>query len=388
MDRQAGSLAALLLHGDRDFDDDTALVAPIAQSLNYRIRGAEHLKDIAMPLGSRYYSRQGNPNGARLARLLAAAEGMEAGMVFASGMAAISTAMMALLQSGDHVVAQRCHYIGVNEMVDEVLPSFGIESTRVDQTSVEAFERALRPNTRLITLETPVNPLMHVTDLQAVCALARDRGILTFCDNTFATPVNQRPAEHGVDIVMHSISKYVGGHHDLLGGAVLSSQAIMERIWDRSVVLGTSGAPFNAWLALRGLRTLALRMQRHNANGRAIAEMLQGHPAVRRVFYPGLETHPQHHLARRQMSGFGGLLTFDLAGGHEAAQRFIGRLRLADHAGSLGGVTSVVMQPAALFGDRLPESVVKEQGLTPGMVRFAAGIEDAAELVEDIAQAL
>ncbi len=388
MKNRTETLATQLLYGDRDFDGDTGVSPPIEQSLNYRITEEVGFEDMSVPLGHRLYARRGNPNNARLISLLAQAEGAESGMIFASGMAAISTSMLALLRAGDHVVTQRSHYIGTSEMANKVLPSYGIETTCVDQTSVAAFEQAIRPNTKLIVMETPVNPLMHITDLAAVCDLAKQHGIATFCDNTFASPVNQRPAEFGVDLVMHSISKYIGGHHDLLGGALVGSRELVERVWDLSLTLGSVGAPFNSWLALRGLRTLDLRMRRHNANGQAIAEMLQDHPAVQTVYYPGLTSHPQHDLACRQMSGFGGLLTFDLAGGYEAGQRFIQKLRLADNASSLGGVTSVVIQPAALFGGRLPESALKDQGLTPGMIRFASGIEDTDDLLADIAQAL
>ncbi len=388
MKNRTETLATQLLYGDRDFDGDTGVSPPIEQSLNYRITEEVGFEDMSVPLGHRLYARRGNPNNARLISLLAHAERAESGMIFASGMAAISTSMLALLRAGDHVVTQRSHYIGTSEMANKVLPSFGIETTCVDQTSVTAFEQAIRPNTKLIVMETPVNPLMHITDLAAVCDLAKQHGIATFCDNTFASPINQRPAEFGVDLVMHSISKYIGGHHDLLGGALVGSRELVERVWDLSLTLGSVGAPFNSWLALRGLRTLDLRMRRHNANGQAIAEMLQDHPAVQTVYYPGLTSHPQHDLACRQMSGFGGLLTFDLAGGYEAGQRFIQKLQLADNASSLGGVTSVVIQPAALFGGRLPESALKDQGLTTGMIRFASGIEDTDDLLADIAQAL
>jgi len=382
------SLAMNFLAGDRSHDGDTAMVPALAQTLNYRILDEAHYEQISTPLNPNFYARRGNPNNHRLAQLLAKAEGVDTGLVFASGMAAISTTMMALLRAGDHVVAQSAHYIGTSEMAKTILPSYGVEVTIVDQTSVEAFAQAIRPNTKLIMLETPVNPLLTLTDLAAVTALARDKNILTFCDNTFATPFNQRPAEHGVDIVMHSISKYIGGHHDLLGGAILSSRAIMERVWDRSMVFGTAGAPFNSWLALRGLRTLELRIARHNANALALAAMLEKHDAVARVFYPGLPTHPQHDLARKQMSGFGGLLTFELKDGLDAGKRLIKRLKFVENASSLGGVTSVVMQPAALFGNRLSEEDLKAQGIASGMIRFATGIEPTEELLEDVRQAL
>lgn len=385
MKNSANSMALHFLHGDQG---DPAVSPALHQSLNYRIESAEHYEEIAVPLSPNLYARRGNPNNQRLAHLLAKAEGAEEGMIFASGMAAISATMMSHLTAGDHVVVQQSHYIGTCELSKNLLPSLGVTSTFVDQTSVDAFEKALRSNTKLIMLETPSNPLMTLTDLAAVTSLARARGIATCCDNTFSTPFNQRPIEHGVDIVVHSISKYIGGHHDLLGGAVVSSKEIMTRIWEHSIVTGAVGAPFNSWLALRGLRTLELRMARHNANAQALAEMLDRHPKVDQVYYPGLPSHPQHDLAKRQMSGFGGLLTFTLKGGMAAGQSFIKKLQIPEFASSLGGVTSVVIQPAALFGSSLSDDELEAQGLMPGMVRFATGIEPTEALVEDAEQAL
>lgn len=297
--------------------------------------------------------------------------------------------MLALVRAGDHVVGQQSHYIGITQLLDTLLPSYGIETTRVDQRSVEAFEAALRPNTKLIVLETPVNPLMRITDLAAVCKLARARGITTLCDSTFATPVNQRPISLGVDLVMHGVTKYVGGHHDLLAGALIGRQSLVERIWDMSLTLGAIGAPFNSWLALRGIRTLELRVNQHNANGQAVAEMLEKHPAVAKVFYPGLRSHPQHRLAKVQMTGFGGLLTFELRGGSTAAKAFIEKLRLSYRAQAASeGVSSTVVQPAALFGEQLSQEVVEQQGITPGLIRLACGIENTRDLLADVQQAL
>ena len=382
------SPTSLILNADKGLSEDLSVSAPLYQSVNYRALDAEHMRAIAEPLGNHYYARQGNPTSARLAKVIGDLEGGEAGMVFASGMGAIATTLMAFVKGGDHIVAQTNHYIGITEMIETVLPPYGVTATRVDQTSVAAFERAIQPNTRLIILESPSNPMMHITDLKAVCDLAKSRNILTFCDNTFATPLNQRPMDFGVDIVMHSATKYIGGHHDLLAGSVTASKELIERIWNLSVTTGAIAAPFNAWLALRGIRTLELRMQRHNDNGLAIAHHLEGHPAVRHVFYPGLKSHPQHDLASRQMSAFGGLLTFDLKGGYDAAQSFIKKLDLVTFASSLGGVSSTVVQPAALFGGRLSDDLLAQQGITPGLIRLAAGIENTRDLIADIAQAL
>ncbi|MBN9545270.1 MAG: aminotransferase class I/II-fold pyridoxal phosphate-dependent enzyme [Alphaproteobacteria bacterium] len=377
-----------LLNADNDLAEDLSVSPPLHQSVNYAVLSEEHLDEISGPLGSHYYTRRGNPTGARLAKVVADLEGAETGMVFASGMGAIATTLMAFLKSGDHVVGQKNHYIGITEMIDRILPDYGVEQSRVDQRSVDAFAAAIRPNTKLIVLESPSNPLMHVTDLKAVCDIARARGIVTLCDNTLATPINQRPIELGVDIVMHSVTKYIGGHHDLLAGCIVSSRPLVEKVWNLSMVTGAIAAPFNSWLALRGIRTLELRVRQQNRNALAIAERLEHHPAVLKVFYPGLPTHAQHRLAAEQMSGFGGLLTFDLKGGYGAGQSFIQKLRLARHASSLGGVSSTLVQPATLFGGRLPSKLVEEQGITPGLIRFAAGIENTEDLVADIEQAL
>ncbi len=382
------SVTTRLLHADDAMADPYAISPPLHQTVNYSARDADHLAEISMPMGDSYYNRRGNPTSSRLARVIADLEGAETGLVFASGMGAIATTIMALVKAGDHIVGQHNHYIGITEMLTEVMPGYGVEATRVDQRDPAAFAAAIRPNTRLILLESPVNPMMHITDLKAVCDIARSRGILTACDSTFATPINQRPIELGVDIVMHSVTKYIGGHHDLLAGCVVASRAVMERIWDLSMTTGAIGAPFNSWLALRGIRTMELRVRQQNASALAAARFLENHPAVARVHYPGLESHPQHALAARQMSGFGGLLTFDLKGGHQAGLDFIARMKLIKYAASLGGVTSTATQPAVLFGGRLPAEMVAEQGLTPGLIRLAVGIEATADLLADLEQAL
>ncbi len=388
MTPETTSITTRLLHADDGMADPYSISPPLHQTVNYSARDADHLAEIAMPMGDSYYNRRGNPTSSRLARVIADLEGAETGLVFASGMGAIATTIMALVKAGDHIVGQRSHYIGITEMLTEVMPGYGVEATRVDQRDPEAFAAAIRPNTRLIVLESPVNPMMHITDLKAVCDIARSSGILTACDSTFATPINQRPIALGVDIVMHSVTKYIGGHHDLLAGCVVSSRAVMERIWDLSMTTGAIGAPFNSWLALRGIRTMELRVRQQNATALAAARFLENHPAVARVHYPGLESHPQHALAARQMSGFGGLLTFDLKGGHQAGLDFIGRMKLIRHAASLGGVTATATQPAVLFGGRLPADMVAQQGLTPGLIRLAVGIEATADLLADLDQAL
>ncbi len=383
------SATTMLLNADRNLSDEISVSPPLHQSLQGIARDADHFRDLASaPLNDQFYSRYGNQTSSRLAKVIADMEGGEAGIMFSSGMGATSTTLLALTKGGDHIVAQKNHYMGTTEMVTNVLPKYGVEFTTVDQTSVATFEQAIRPNTKLILLETPVNPLLHLTDLGAISDLAKSKGIKTFCDNTFATPINQRPMEFGVDIVMHSATKYIGGHHDLLAGNITSSQEIIEKIWDMSLNTGAICAPFNSWLALRGIRTLELRVRQQNASAQAIAEFVDAHPAVGRVYFPGLKTHPQHELANKQMSGFGGLLTFDLKGGYDAGIAFIKNLEFVQNAASLGGVFTVAVQPAVMFGGRLSADVVEEQGISPGLIRFATGIENTEDLIADIDQAL
>jgi methionine-gamma-lyase len=328
----------------------------------------------------------GSPS--RIARIIADLEGAEAAIMGASGMGAISTTVLALVAKGDHVVAQSSHYIGTTNLLTQVLPKFGVTVTQVDQRDTDAFRYAIRAETKLILLETPVNPTMHLTDLAAVAEIARSQGVLTLCDNTVATPLSQRPIGLGIDLVIHSATKYIGGHHDLLAGVVCGSRDLLSRVWDMSMTLGAIPAPFNAWLALRGVRTLKLRVEQHSRNGLAIARLLEGHPKIAKVNYPGLESHPQHALATCQMSHFGGLLSYEIRGGYEAGRRFIQALQLPFNAGSLGGIDSLVVQPAAMWGGRLPDDVVREQGITPGLIRMAAGIEESDDLVADVTQAL
>ncbi|QDE27648.1 trans-sulfuration enzyme family protein [Paremcibacter congregatus] len=321
-----------LLYADEGFSDEWSSSPPIHQSVSGIAKDAEEFAKISSaPLEERFYARHGNPTSSRLAKVITNLEGGECGIAFAAGQGATTTALMTFLKAGDHVIAQKNHYMGTSKMVTQILPKYGVEATVVDQRSVQNFEEAVRPNTKLILLETPVNPLMYITDIKGVCDIARSKNILTFCDNTFATPINQRPIEQGVDIVMHSTTKYIGGHHDLLGGSLTASRELCEQIWDMSMNIGAIPAPFNSWLALRGIRTLGLRVKQQNASAQAISEFLENHTAVSQVFYPGLETHPQHQLAKSQMSGFGGVLTFVLKGGYDAGRKFIERVKLAHH---------------------------------------------------------
>ena len=323
-----------------------------------------------------------------MAALIAGAEEAETALVTASGMAAITTAVLALTSAGDHVVAQRSMFPGTTSLLRELLPRFGVTSTEVDQADVGAFERAFTPSTKLVLLETPSNPRLEITDLRAVTALARARGARTLADNTFATPVNQRPLALGADLVWHSATKYLGGHSDLSAGVLAGPAELLDRVWETAVITGAVLGPFDAWLLLRGMRTLGLRVERHNANGVALARAVADHPAARRVHYPGCRDHPQHEVAASQMTGYGGVLSFELHGGHDAAETFIAELDYAKRAGSLGSVESLVVHPAAMWAGTLDTAGLADAGIDPALVRFAAGIEDTADLVSDVTRAL
>ena len=381
--------ATTLIHGDAGLDADSSIAPPIHASVTYRGTSAEHFREMAtVPRHSRFYTRYGGPTHARVEAILAQLEGGESALLLASGMAAISTTVLAHVKAGDHVVAQRSHYMGTTQLVTRVLAQFGVAATVVEQSDPRAFEAALTPQTRLIVVESPSNPLLALTDLAGVAAFARARGITTLADNTFATPINTRPLALGIDLVVHSATKFLGGHHDLLAGVVVGSRATLERIWELAIVLGGNLGAFEAWLLLRGLRTLALRVERQNASALAVAQFLERHPAVARVHYPGLESHPQHVLARAQMRGFGGVLSVVLRGGMSAALACMQRLKLFTQAVSLGGIESLAMHAATVWSGTLSEEQTEAAGVDAGLIRLSVGLEDVSDLIADLDQAL
>ena len=283
------------IHTAGEIDRSTSISPPIYQTTTFSAATAEEFAEIAVATRpAEFYTRYGNPNHQMVEATLAALEGGEAALVTSSGMAAIFAVMLGTLSQGDHILAQRNHYAGAMTLLRDYLQRWGITVTLVDQTDSGAFAEAIRPDTRMIYVETPVNPLMQITDLRAIVALARQNGILTVCDNTFATPINQRPLELGIDAVIHSATKYIGGHHDATAGAIVAGRELIERIWRFTLVAGSTLSPFDSWLLLRGLRTLGLRVERHNRNAFALASFLETHPLVSRVYYPGLPSHPQH----------------------------------------------------------------------------------------------
>jgi cystathionine gamma-lyase len=383
------ALASRLIHADDRFSLDSAVNPPIYQTSTFRAETAEEFAEIATtPHNSRYYTRYGNPTLARVEAVVAELEGAEAALTTASGMGAITTTILALVQQGDHIVAQTNHYMGTTQLLEEVLPRFGVSCTTVDQTDIQAFAGAITPQTRLILIETPANPTLQLTDLRAVAELARSRGILTCADNTFATPVNQRPLALGVDLALHSGTKYLGGHHDLVAGVVVGSRTLIEKIWKIHLVVGSVLGPIDAWLLLRGLRTLSARVEKQNRSALSIARFLETHPAIERAHYPGLESHPQHALAARQMTGFGGVLSFAVRGGYAATQTFVSKLKLAAQAVSLGGYETLAVHAAAMWAGTLGEQGLAEAGIHPNLVRLSVGLEDEADLINDLRRAL
>jgi len=369
-----------------------ALTTTIVQSSTFTFENSAEILDFMQckAAGDRpvrdEYGRYSNPTQSTAERKLALLEGGERALLFASGMCAITTAMAALLSSGDHLVMINDCYHRTREFALTFLGRWGIETTLVPTAQSAALAAAIRHNTRLIFAETPSNPYLRVTNLPEIADLARQHNLLTMVDSTFATPINLRPLEHGIDLVVHSATKYLGGHNDLLAGTVIGSCAVLSQIEQARGVLGGISSPNDAYLLVRGLKTLDLRVQRQNENGTRVAQFLEGHPAIQRVYYPGLPSHPDYAVASRQMDGFGGVVTFEINGDAERTGRFIDRLRLPYIGPTLGGVESVVQQPAALLS--LDPAERRKAGITDNLVRYALGIEDADDLIQDLSQAL
>ena len=373
--------STICLHAGQEPDPSTgAIITPIYQTSTYVQEALGKHKGFE-------YARTQNPTRMALERNIAAIEGGKAGFAFASGMAAIG-AIATLLKAGDHVVVSDNTYGGTFRLFDKVLSRYQLCFSYVDTSRLDDVERAIRPNTRMLFVETPTNPLMGLTDLRAAADLAHKHNVRLAVDNTFASPYLQRPIEFGADLVTHSTTKYLNGHSDSVGGIVVAVRD--DDIEWLTFVQNAEGAilgPFDSWLVLRGTKTLTLRMQQHNANGLALAQFLSAHPKVREVHYPGLPSHPQHELAKRQMNGFGGMLAFDL-GSLEAARRLLNAVRLHALAESLGGVESLISHPATMTHASVPAEHRAAIGITDGLVRISAGIEDIDDLKDDLTQAL
>jgi cystathionine gamma-lyase len=373
-------LGTLAVHAGQAPEPVTgAIMPPVFQTSTYV------QPELGRHLGYEY-ARTHNPTREAYERNVAALENGTHGIAFASGLAATDT-MVKLLSAGDHVVCGEGVYGGTYRLFKQVIERLGIEFSFVE-SDAGAIRAAVKPNTKLIHLETPTNPMMRLTDITAAAQVAKEAGAWLSVDNTFASPYNQRPLELGADIVLHSVTKYVNGHSDMVGGMiVLRSDELHERLRFLQNAAGGVPGPWDCWLALRGTKTLHLRMQAHNANGQRIAEWLDAHPRVEKVYYPGLPSHPQHELARRQMRGFTGMISLEL-GSLENAGRFANATRLFSLAESLGGVESLIGHPAMMTHASIPRDRRYAMGLTDGLVRLSCGIEDADDLIADLEQAL
>jgi len=375
---------SLVIHGGQSPDPTTgAVMPPIYQTSTYVQAAPGDHKGFE-------YSRTQNPTRFAYERCVASLEGGTRGFAFASGMAATAT-ILELLDSGSHVIAMDDLYGGTFRLFDKVRKrSAGIEFDFVDMTDIEQLKAAIKPNTRMIWVETPTNPMLKLVDLAAVAEVAQANQLISVADNTFATPYNQKPLGYGFDIVMHSATKYINGHSDMVGGVAVvgNNPALVEQMAFLQNSCGAIAGPFDSYLALRGLKTLAVRMQRHNQSGIRIAQWLTAHPKVERVYFPGLAEHPQFELANRQMQGYGGMISILVKGGQKAASQFMQNLQIFALAESLGGVESLVNHPAIMTHASVPKDIRKKLGIEDNLVRLSVGIEDPEDLISDLRQAL
>jgi cystathionine beta-lyase/cystathionine gamma-synthase len=376
------------VHGDRE-PASGPLIPPVVQSATFVMGSSAEMRRYLEGDEELYlYTRYANPTVRVLEEHLAALEEGEAALAFASGMAAATTGILSLLEPGDEVLASASLYGGTARFVRDVLPRFGFGGRVVAVPDLVKVASLAGERTRVVVLESPTNPMVEIVDLAAVAAAAHDRGIAVFVDNTFATPVVQRPLKLGADLVMHSLSKALGGHSDIIGGALVGSRARIEKAHALLKVLGGCIDPHTAFLVERGLKTVHLRVQRQCDNAMALASRLEKHPKVRRVVYPGLASHPGHEVARRQMSAFGGVVAFVLAGGLAAAEKFYDALQLVSRAASLGGVESLISLPVHTSHYGFSDAQLAQAGIDPGAARISLGVEDAADIIADVERAL
>jgi methionine-gamma-lyase len=391
MGEESRGLQTTAIHaGEKPDPTFGAVVTPLYFATTYHLGSTERGAALFSGEEDGYvYTRWGNPTVSVLENRVAALEGAEAGLAAASGMAAILTSILANVKAGEHIVSGKAIYPGAFHLMDQNLRAMAIETTFVDATDPQEIEAAVRPNTRVIYIETPANPLLALTDLESIAVIAKSKGLVTICDNTFATPVNQQPIKWGIDIVIHSATKYLNGHGDAVGGMILGNRDFITHA-RKEVLIQTGGvlSPFNSYLILRGTGTLPLRVRQHNANALAVADFLEHHPRVLWVSYPGLASHPQHTLAKKQMSGYGGMISFELNGGIEAGARMMDRMKLCTLATSLGDVRTLISHPASTTHSPLSREVRELQGVTDGLVRLSVGLEDVQDIIQDLDQGL
>ncbi|MEM3701082.1 MAG: aminotransferase class I/II-fold pyridoxal phosphate-dependent enzyme [Candidatus Bathyarchaeia archaeon] len=369
--------------------DKGSVETPIYETSVFAFTSTKELFEVISEKAEGYlYTRFDNPTIRAVERKMAILEGSGDAAAFSSGMAAITTALLTLVSKGDHVVASRDLYGGTLIFFQEILPRFGVEVSLVDATNINEVKEAIKRNTRVIYAETPTNPTLKIVDMQRLAAIAKKNGATTVVDSTLATPYNLTPMMFGMDVVIHSATKYLSGHNDVTAGIVCSSREFIQKLKRIRKVLGGTLDPMAAWLLLRGLKTLALRMERHNTNGMQIAKFLEKHPKIAKVYYPGLPSHPQHRLAKKQMRGFGGVVSFEVKGDFEKTTQFVENLRLCLLAASLGGAETLATQPATSSHYFISPELRQKLGVTDQLVRLALGIEDPEDIIADIKQAL
>ncbi len=384
------NFSTICIHGAGGADQATgAISTPIYQSSTFAFRDVKEGAEIfAGEKQGYFYTRLGNPTHAALEREMAFLEGGEQAIAVGSGMAAISTTILTLTKSGENIVSSDTVYGGTHDLYTEMLSRIDIEVREVSALRPKNIAEAIDGKTRMVLIETPANPTLSIIDIHECAKICKMHGIPLVVDNTFATPFYQRPVEHGADIVVHSATKYIGGHGDTVGGIIVGSEDFIEEAKNRVVKdLGGIISPFNAWLLLRGLKTLPVRMERHSENGMQIAQYLEGHPKVERVWYPGLRSHPQHELAVEQQSGFGGMIAFEVRGGKKAGEILLNSVRLIILSVSLGDVDTLIEHPASMTHSTYSEGDLKKIGVTGGFIRLSVGLEDVDDLIDDLSRA-
>ncbi len=388
--KRTQGLRTRIIHSVRAAQETSAVSPPIFQTSTFALRTPEEGAELAEQIApSMYYTRYGSPNTKQVEVLLATLEESEAALAVGSGMAAVTMAILANVQAGDHVIAQQTHYTATMSLLTHTLPRYGIAVTQVDQRDTAAFAQAVQANTKVIYTESPTNPTMDLTDLRATAKLAHAIGALAITDNTFASSYNQRPLDLGYDLVVHSATKYLNGHADVTAGVLLGSKILIEQAWEYLRVHGPILHPFEAWLLRRGLQTYGLRMAVQNQSAMEVARFLEQHPSVERVYYPGLPSHPQHELACQQMvGGFGGMIAFEMRGGYDAAYNVIRQTELCLLAVSLGGVETLITHPASMIHAHQSDEERLAAGISPGLIRLSVGVENVEDIIADLDQAL
>jgi methionine-gamma-lyase len=387
--KYSGFTTNLVHIGEKPDPTTGSVIPPIYQTTTFAFETNESIFDLMEGRSTGYiYTRYGNPNYTMVEEKIAFLEDAESGLVLASGMAATTTAIMAILRAGEHIITHADVYGGSFGLFQDVLPRFGIETSFVDCGDFSQIQGAIKANTKVIFLETPSNPVLKIFDIRKISEFAHSHGILVVIDNTFATPYNQKPLNLGADVVVHSCTKFLNGHSDVMAGAIAGKKDYITECVNIFRKLGGNLNGFDAWLLLRGMKTFGLRMERHNQNAQKVAEFLSKHPLVERVYYPGLPEHEQHELAKSQMTGFGGVIGIELKGGQETVNKVINRVNLFTRAVSLGSVESLITQPVAAVHFNVPADFRKLGGITDNLIRLSVGIEETEDIIADLEQAL